>query len=123
MPEPRPLYNLPFLRESGHEDPVFLCEGEKDADVLTAHGLIATTSSGGAHAAGKTDFSPLAGRKVMICPDNDPAGAQYAHTVRRILQALTPPADVRVLEVSDLPVKRSLADELAVCATGGPDHE
>jgi hypothetical protein len=123
MPEPRPLYDLPFLRESGYEDPVFLCEGEKDADVLAAHGLIATTSSGGANAASKTDFSPLAGRKIMICPDNDSAGRQYAHAVAKILRGLTPPADVRVLDVADLPAKMSIVDELAGCTVGGLGHE
>ncbi len=119
MPAPRPLFNLPFLRESGNEEPVFLCEGEKDASILTDHGLIASTSSGGANAAHKTDFSPLAGRDVILCPDNDPAGSRYAEVVTEILQQLHPPATVRVLDVSDLPPKASLADELARRAEEG----
>ncbi len=123
MPGPRPLFNLPFLRESGCEDPVFLCEGEKDASTLTEHGLIATTSSGGANAASKTDFSPLAGRDVALCPDNDPAGNRYTQVVTKMLQQLDTPARVSVLDVSDLPTKSSLADELTRRVTEGVSHE
>jgi len=45
MAQPRPIYNQPDIRESGEDEPVFLCEGEKDCDVMESHGLLATTSS------------------------------------------------------------------------------
>ena len=45
MAQPRPIYNQPDIRESGEDEPVFLCEGEKDCDAMESHGLLATTSS------------------------------------------------------------------------------
>ena len=70
--------------------PVVICEGEKAADAAAAifPQSIVTTSSGGAGAAAKTDWSPLAGRRVLIWPDNDEAGPKYAREVAAILAAL-----------------------------------
>ena len=49
---------------------------------------MATTSSGGAGAAGKTDWSPLAGRTVLIWPDADEAGLKYAGDVAKRLEEI-----------------------------------
>jgi hypothetical protein len=49
---------------------------------------VVTTSSGGGQAATKTDWSPLAGRSVLIWPDNDEAGLKYAVAVATILIGL-----------------------------------
>ena len=46
---------------------------------------MATTSSGGAGAAGKTDWTPLARRIVRIWPDADEAGLSYAGEVAKRL--------------------------------------
>ena len=97
MPEGRPLYRLPFLRELAHKKTIFITEGEKAADALLSIGNEATTSSGGAKAATRTNWTPLAGRSVIIWPDNDPSGFTYADTVAEILTHLTPPATVRIL--------------------------
>ena len=43
-----PLYRLPELMAAAPIEPVWICEGEKDADNVAALGLIATTSPGGA---------------------------------------------------------------------------
>ncbi|MFM1991324.1 MAG: hypothetical protein RJA99_4281 [Pseudomonadota bacterium] len=73
LPEPRPLYGLPRL--AGDAAPcVILVEGEKCADAL--HELLAgarpvLTWPGGANGTKKADFSPLAGRKVILWPDHD----------------------------------------------------
>src|SRR5690606_15590737 len=76
MPEPRPLYNLPALHPT---DTVVLVEGEKCVDALMQVGIVATTAMGGAATAlEKTDWSPLAGKTVIVWPDNDEAGARYA---------------------------------------------
>jgi hypothetical protein len=60
-----------------------ICEGEKAADAasLIFPESIAATSSGGAGAAAKTDWTPLAGRLVLIWPDADAAGEKYAREV------------------------------------------
>lgn len=80
MPEPRPLYCLPKVLQAGGE-PIFVTEGEKVADAACRIGLITTTSSGGAQAARRTDWSPLRGRHVIILPDHDEAGERYAAEV------------------------------------------
>ena len=67
MPEPRPLYRLPDLADAAH---VVLTEGEKAAEAARLLGYAATTSVGGAKAAAKTDFRPLAGKTVTILADN-----------------------------------------------------
>ena len=110
MPEPHPIFNLPYIRESGCDEPVFVMEGEKDCEVLGSHGLLATTSAGGAQAAKLTCWTPLAGRDVIICPDKDSAGEKYTQTVRRILHGLKPPARVKVLSKPELAPKESIAD-------------
>ena len=53
----------------------------------------------GAQGAGKTDWSPLKGKKVVIVPDHDKAGAQYAREVARALTKLNPPASVMILDL------------------------
>jgi len=110
MPKPRPIYNLPYIRESGFDEPVIVCEGEKDCDVFGSHGLIATTSAGGANAANLTDWSPLAGRNAILTPDNDSGGEKYVQVVCRILHSLKPPAKVRILSKPELAPKESIAD-------------
>ena len=116
MPEPRPIYNLPYIRESGYDEPVVVCEGEKGCNVFDSHHFLATTSSGGAGAAKHTDWSPLAERVVIICPDNGSDGTKYLQTVIGILQRLKPPADVRVMPfpADEVGPKGSAADWLAV---------
>lgn len=83
-PPPRMLYNLPDLLGKA-DAPVLVVEGEKAANkaALAAswQGYAVTTSSGGAEGAHKSDWSPLAGRQVLIAPDNDSAGQTYAYTV------------------------------------------
>lgn len=63
MPEPRPLYQL---LEVNAASGVFVVEGEKAADAIRALELTATTSSGGSAAAAKSDWRPLAGKRVII---------------------------------------------------------
>jgi RecA-family ATPase len=111
MPEPRPLYHLPELRARPQER-VYVCEGEKAAEAAATIDLLATTSPHGAESAGKADWSPLAGREVVILPDNDDAGREYARDVTSILVALEPAATVKVVELPGLPPKGDIYDWL-----------
>jgi hypothetical protein len=45
---PKIPYRLPELLAADPNDPVFICEGEKDVDNVRNLGLVATTNSGGA---------------------------------------------------------------------------
>ena len=75
-PDPRPLYNQPGMRAV---DTVVLVEGEKSAQALIEVGICATTAMHGANAPiDKTDWSPLAGKAVLIWPDKDKPGWEYA---------------------------------------------
>jgi uncharacterized protein (DUF927 family) len=88
-PDHRPLYRLPDLAENP-KSPVVIVEGEKAADAAAAifPQSIVTTSSGGAGAAAKTDWKPLAGRRVLIWPDHDEPGRKYAEQIAAILAPL-----------------------------------
>ncbi len=75
-PSPRPLYNQPAIKQV---PAVVLVEGEKCAQALIESGICATTAMNGAKApVNKTDWSPLKGKQVVIWPDNDQAGRDYA---------------------------------------------
>ncbi len=100
----RILYRLPELLAADPDQPVFICEGEKDADNLAALGLVATTCSEGA---GKwhqiKDLSALEGRQVVILSDSDPGGQglRHAEQVATSLQGIA--ASVKRLKLPDLP--------------------
>jgi predicted P-loop ATPase len=72
FPEPRPLYGLDRLAAKP-EATVLVVEGEKCADAAQAElpELVVVSWPGGGKAVKKADWSPLAGRKVMLWPDAD----------------------------------------------------
>ncbi|MFO1007730.1 MAG: DUF3987 domain-containing protein [Planctomycetaceae bacterium] len=107
MPALRPLYRLPELSGSSR---VYLCEGEKAAEAARSIGLTATTSAGGANAVAKTDWGPLAGKEVVILPDNDEPGRKNAEAVTKLLMSLAPPALVKVVNLPELPDKGDIYD-------------
>lgn len=86
---PRPLYGLDRLAARPN-DPVMICEGEKAADAAAQlfPYYVTVTSSNGALAADKADWSSLAGRRCVLFPDADRAGEEYAaEVVRRLREA------------------------------------
>lgn len=98
-PTPRPLYNQPGLLSASQ---VILVEGEKCAEVLIGMGYAATTAMHGANApVDKTDWTPLRDKRVVIWPDHDTPGQEYAErAAQAILQSgavacevLRPPKD------------------------------
>lgn len=94
-----PLYELQSLAAA---DVVYVVEGEKCADVARELGLIATTSAHGSKSPHLTDWSPLAGKRVIILPDNDTPGETYACEVARILTTLPKPATVTLRRLPGL---------------------
>jgi len=104
-----PLFNLPKLLVPDLNpslEPVFVVEGEKCVcELRDKLGLLATTSAHGSDGARITDWEPLAGRAVVILPDNDSGGRGYAQTVTGILNQLSPSAVVKVVELPGLPLK------------------
>lgn len=94
-----PLYNLPQIVGS---EVVLILEGPKCANLAGEIGFVATTSSHGAQSAAKTDWSPLAGKQVVIIPDHDAAGEKYETDVRAILAGLDPAPVVKVVKLPGL---------------------
>ena len=119
-PAPRPLYGLDRLAQRPNAT-ALVSEGEKSADaageLFPDH--VAVTSPGGAQAAGKSDWSALAGRHVVIWPDNDESGHRYAEDVAR-LAGEAGAASVRVVEV---PVQWPQGWDLADTLPDGITHE
>ncbi|MCJ7544218.1 MAG: DUF3987 domain-containing protein [Phycisphaerae bacterium] len=104
---PLPLYRGDDLPDSGA---IIVCEGEKCVEVARGVGLPAVTSAHGAGSAHKSDWRALAGREVVILPDNDDAGRGYAQEVATILNKLTPPATVKIIDLPGLSEHGDIAD-------------
>jgi uncharacterized protein (DUF927 family)/5S rRNA maturation endonuclease (ribonuclease M5) len=81
----RVLYGLPKLKNAQE---VCVVEGEKDSDSLERLGFTATTNPGGAGKWQKTYGQSLAGKDVVIFPDNDEAGRKHARQVRRLVAGI-----------------------------------
>jgi len=102
-----PLYRGDEIPTAG---PVVVVEGEKCADAAREIGLAAITSAHGSKSAGKSDWKDLAGRDVLILPDNDDPGRKYARDAAAILAELTPPATVKIIELPGLADHGDLVD-------------
>ena len=112
------LYRLRELHRAAPGATIYICEGEKDADALRDRLLTATTCPGGAGKWRDGYNDALRGRRVVILPDNDPAGEAHALAVATALRGIA--ASVRVLRLPDLPAKGDVCDWLAA---GGAAEE
>ena len=81
------LYNLPAITEAiTNGDPIYIVEGEKDADTLTRHGHVATTNPGGAG-----NFTPAMAdtlhdaTQIIVIADDDTPGHNHAHHISQLL--------------------------------------
>jgi hypothetical protein len=112
-PRPYPLFNLPRLLAE-RDRPVLITEGARKA--AAAGGLfpdfVPTAMLFGAEAPSKSDCSPLAGRDIVIWPDHDAAGLNFAREVWAILSKVGA-VSVRVIAVpAPFPPKWDLGDPL-----------
>jgi putative DNA primase/helicase len=112
---PKVPYMLPELIAAGPAMPIYIVEGEKDADNLVKLGFVATCNSEGAdNGSGKKWTSDLnqyfANRDVFIIPDNDAQGRKHAEHVARNLDPVA--KSVRIVELPGLPPKGDASDWL-----------
>jgi hypothetical protein len=107
----RLLYRLPELLAADPSEPVYVLEGEKDADRLRELGLVATTNPMGAGKWLPSFSNVLSGRHVVVLPDNDGAGRDHARQVAQSLTGVA--ASVKVLELPGLPEAGDVSDWLA----------
>lgn len=109
-----PLFNRTRIQNS---DVILVVEGEKCVRFHTSLGtaIAATTSPGGAIAADKADWSPLAGKKVYVWRDNDEPGKRYEGDVIRELSKLEPFCQIYRVRVEELGLdeKGDIVDYLA----------
>ncbi len=110
-----PLYNRTRLRSAKE---AVIVEGESCVHALAAVGIVATTAPGGAGKAHLADWSPLAGKRVTLWPDNDEPGIKHMRDVREILLALAPPVEMFYIDPANLDVDRKgdVVDYLAARA-------
>lgn len=102
--KPRPLYGLDRLA-SFPDKQVMVVEGEKAADAasLLLPNMVCVTWPGGAGAVRYADWTPLAGRSVVIWPDADDAGKEAAtHLVTALRKAEA--GRIKVLAVDTITV-------------------
>ncbi|MDE2103409.1 MAG: hypothetical protein KGL39_39575, partial [Patescibacteria group bacterium] len=79
----RVLYRLPNVLAASE---VWICEGEKDVHTLEQLGLVATTNAGGARQPWLPEYTQsLAGKDVIIVPDNDEPGRARGELIAREL--------------------------------------
>ena len=117
------LYHLPEILAADLNEPVWIVEGEKDADNLIRIGLLATTNPMGATKWKSAYSEILSGRICRIIPDNDPPEPKYpigkgrwhAHQVRDSLAGKA--ASIKIVELPDLPPKGDVSDWLAAGGT------
>lgn len=126
-PDPRPLYNQLGIAQS---DIVVLAEGEKCAQALITHGVCATTAMHGAKApVDKTDWSPLTGKRVLIWPDKDKPGWEYAQDAGQAALAAGAVSCAILLPPEDRPEGWDAADaitdrfDVATFLASGPRME
>lgn len=103
----RVLYRLPDIA-SDSVTPVYLVEGERKADKLASWGLTATAVAFGAKGWRKGYANALAGRTVIILPDNDDIGREFAQKAKADIEAAG--ATVHVVDLPGLPPKGDIMD-------------
>lgn len=108
----RVLYKLPeVIAAVTVGEPVWVVEGEKDANNLIQLGLPATTNPGGALKWRDEYSEPLRGAKVVILPDNDQPGQQHAEQVARSLAGVA--REIKIIRLPGLPEKGDVSDWIA----------
>ncbi len=116
----RVLFRLPELLAADPAAVVYLVEGEKKVDLLRSLGFVATCNVGGSKGKWLSSYTKaLAGRNVVILPDNDPinpgTGERPGHdwAVRILKNISGTAASVRIVELPGLPAKGDIVDWIA----------
>ena len=109
-------YKLPELIAADKNKTVFIVEGETKVESLMKWGLVATCNAGGAKKWTKSYSQYLAGRDVVILPDNDPTNLEtglrtgFEHAKMIIDSASDIAKSVRIIELPGLPLKGDIID-------------
>jgi P4 family phage/plasmid primase-like protien len=110
----RPIYGLDLLA-ANPAGKVVISEGEKAADASRHYwaSRIGIAWPGGANSIAGVDWTPLAGRDVLLIPDADVTGVGEAAMFKVASYLLPIGCKVSILDTSDKPNKWDVADALA----------
>ncbi|MBT6485516.1 MAG: DUF3987 domain-containing protein [Planctomycetaceae bacterium] len=100
-------YRLPELLAEPQR-PIFVVEGEKDADNLAKIDILATCNAGGAGKWTAEHAKFIGDRQVIVIADNDEPGRKHAEDVARSLAGRA--AGVRLLNLTGLGEKGDISD-------------
>ncbi|MCA9428400.1 MAG: hypothetical protein KC994_25195, partial [Candidatus Omnitrophica bacterium] len=98
-PKPNPILWKSSILE---KDRVVVVEGEKKAKVLSRFGYPVTTWPGGCGGVSHTDFKPLAGKKIILWPDNDQGGIDAMRKVGEMVLETDPSTQIKVIDPTRL---------------------
>jgi putative DNA primase/helicase len=93
------LYRLPEVIDGvKNDDTIYIVEGEKDADTLTARGYVATTGTEGAGTDWPDSYTETldGARMVVVIADNDKPGKEKARKIAKALRARSIPTELRL---------------------------
>ena len=116
------IYNLPSVAKAIKEEkPIFIVEGEKDADNLIKLGFTATTNPMGAGKWREHYSDYLLGAICYIIADNDKPGNEHAVNVAKLLKGKAKTVKMIDLkrEFPELPEKGDVSDFFTIA--GGKD--
>lgn len=100
------LYNLPAVLAAKS---VIITEGEKKADLVNSWGLCATSLDSGAQSRLTPEMvGHLSGKRVVILPDNDEPGAEFAARTARELHGVA--ESLKVVHLPGLDVKEDILE-------------
>lgn len=118
-------------REAGTpEPPIYFVEGERKADKLAGMGFLATAIAFGAQGWVEDYGEAFSGSTVVMLPDNDVPGRNFARTVKTGIEEYG--GKVSILELPGLPPKGDIIDwsgtaddlrELTAKASDAPDPD
>jgi hypothetical protein len=93
----RTLYNLPEVTRA---EEVFIVEGEKDVETARRLGVTATTNALGAGKWLPKYSQLLAGKNIVLIPDNDKAGEKHRYVVLKSLcDSSEHPTSIKVVQL------------------------
>jgi RecA-family ATPase len=101
-------YRLPELLAADPAAPVYFVEGERKADKLASWGLVATAIAFGCKGWRREYAQHFVGRTVVILPDNDDVGREFAAKVKEALGAVA--NDVAIIDLPGLRPKGDVID-------------
>ena len=98
----RVLFKLPQIKEAiSKGEKIYFVEGEKDVLTLQEKGKVATTIAGGANQKWQQSYTnSLKGADIVIIPDNDKVGQEFA---MKVADSLT--GNVGIIKLLDLTKK------------------